>query len=242
MTKIETIPAMDLMDGHCVRLSQGDFSQRKNYASDPVAVAKQFEAAGFRRLHMVDLDGARAGSPKHLDVLEKVASQTSLVVDFSGGIKTDEDIEQVFGAGAAIAAIGSIAVKNKPLFINWLEKYGADKILLGVDVREEKLAISGWTEQTEIDLFGFLGEMTGAGVRQVFCTDIGKDGLMTGPSVNLYHKVLQLFPGLELIASGGVRSPEDLTGLEDIGCTGAIVGKAIYEDVDNLKIWLHATT
>ncbi len=238
--KIEVIPAMDLMDGHCVRLRQGDFNQRKNYASDPLAVAKQFENAGFRRLHMVDLDGARAGTPKHLHILKKVAAETSLFIDFSGGIKTDADIENLFEAGAALAAIGSVAVKNKPLFFRWLKKYGPEKILLGVDVRDEKLAISGWTEQTDIDLFGFLGEMTGAGVRQVFCTDIGKDGLLAGPSTELYCKILQQFPDLELIASGGVSSPEELPELEKISCTGAIVGKAIYEDFSNLKNWLIA--
>ncbi len=237
MKKIEVIPAMDLMDGHCVRLRQGDFNQRKNYASDPLAVAKQFEAAGFRRLHMVDLDGARAGTPKHLHILKKVASETSLVIDFSGGIKTDADIESVFEAGAAIAAIGSVAVKNKPLFFKWLKKYSAEQILLGVDVRDEKLAVSGWLEQTEIDLFDFLGEMTGTGLRQLFCTDIGKDGLLAGPSTELYRKILQQFPDLELIASGGVSSPEDLPELEEIGCTGAIVGKAIYENFENLNVW-----
>jgi len=238
MKKIEVVPAMDLINGHCVRLRQGDFSQRTDYAADPVAVAKQFEAAGFRRLHIVDLDGARAGKPQHLHILQKVAAETSLVVDFSGGIKSDADIEAVFEAGAAMAAIGSVAVKDKPLFFNWLQKYGPEKILLGVDVRDEKLAISGWLEQTEIDLFDFLEEMTGAGVRQVFCTDIGRDGLLTGPSTALYRRVLAQFPGLSLIASGGVSSPSDLGELAEIGCTGAIVGKAIYEDFENLIIWL----
>ncbi len=238
MRKIEVIPAMDLINGHCVRLRQGDFAQRTDYAADPVAVAKQFEAAGFRRLHLVDLDGARAGRPQHLHILQKVASETSLVVDFSGGIKTDADIGAVFGAGAALAAIGSVAVKDKPLFFNWLEKYGTEKILLGVDVRNEKLAVSGWLEQTDIGLFGFLEEMAGAGVRQVFCTDIGRDGLLAGPSTALYRRVLERFPGLALIASGGVRSPVDLAELAEIGCAGAIVGKAIYEDMNNLRSWL----
>ncbi len=228
---------MDLINGHCVRLRQGDFSQRTDYADDPVAVAKQFEAAGFRRLHMVDLDGAKASKPKNLHILQKVAAETSLVVDFSGGIKSDADIEAVFEAGASMAAIGSVAVKDKPLFFKWLKKYGTEKILLGVDVRDEKLAISGWLEQTEIGLFEFLKEMTGAGVRQVFCTDIGRDGLMAGPSTALYRRVLAQFPGLRLTASGGVSSPDDLTELAEIGCAGAIVGKAIYEDFENLKIW-----
>ncbi len=232
------IPAMDLINNHCVRLRQGDYAQRTDYAADPVAVAKQFEAAGFRRLHMVDLDGARAGKPQHLHILQRVAAETSLIIDFSGGIKTDADIEAVFEAGAAIAAIGSVAVKGKPLFFKWLQKYGSEKILLGVDVREEKLAISGWLEQTEIGLFEFLEEMVSAGVSQVFCTDIGRDGLLTGPSTALYRQLLAQFPGLSLIASGGVSSPKDLHELAEIGCTGAIVGKAIYENMNDLEKWL----
>lgn len=237
MKKLEVIPAMDLINNHCVRLRQGDFAQRTDYASDHVAVAKQFEAAGFRRLHLVDLDGARAGKPQHLHILQRVTAETSLVIDFSGGIKTNADIEAVFEAGAAMAAIGSVAVKDKPLFFKWLDKYGPEKILLGVDVRDEKLAISGWLEQTEIGIFEFLEEMTGAGVRQVFCTDIGRDGLLTGPSTDLYRRLLAQFPGLSLIASGGVSSPEDLHELAEIGCAGAIVGKAIYEDFENLNVW-----
>ena len=229
---------MDLMDGQCVRLRGGDFTQRTNYSPDPLEIAKKFEAIGFRRLHMVDLDGAKSGSPKHLHILEKVASQTSLEVDFSGGIKTDADMEAVFTKGAALAAVGSVAVKNKPLFFNWLGRYGSERILLGVDVRNEKLAISGWLEQTAIDLFEFLAEMTENGVSQVFCTDIGRDGMMSGPSVELYHKVIQSFPGLALIASGGVSHPGQLEQLQKIGCIGAIVGKAIYEDLDQLNIWL----
>jgi phosphoribosylformimino-5-aminoimidazole carboxamide ribotide isomerase len=237
MNQFEVIPAMDLINGHCVRLRQGDFAQRTDYAADPVAVAKQFEEAGFRRLHMVDLDGARAGKPQHLPILQKVAAETSLVIDFSGGIKTDADIQAVFGAGAAMAAIGSVAVKDKPLFFNWLQQYGPEKILLGVDVRDEKLAISGWLEQTEIGLFEFLEEMVVAGVQQVFCTDIGRDGLLTGPSTALYRRVLAQYPELRLIASGGVSKPDDLAELVVIGCTGAIVGKAIYEDFENLNVW-----
>lgn len=229
---------MDLINGHCVRLRQGDFSQRTDYAADPVAVAKQFEAAGFRRLHMVDLDGAKAGKPQHLHILRRVHAETSLVIDFSGGIKTDGDIEAVFGAGAAMAAIGSVAVKDKSLFFKWMQQYGPEKILLGVDVRDEKLAISGWQEQTSINLFEFLEEMIAAGVRQVFCTDIGRDGLLTGPSTELYQRVLAQFPGLSLIASGGVSQPSDLEELAEIGCAGAIVGKAIYEDFEILNKWL----
>ena len=235
---IEVIPAMDLMGGSCVRLLRGDFSQKTEYASDPVAVARQFEAAGFQRLHMVDLDGAKAGSPVHLDVLGKVATATSLKIDFSGGIKTTQDIENVFACGASFAAIGSMAVKNKSLFLKWLLKYGSEKILLGVDVRQEKLAVSGWLEQTNISLFDFLVEMMSADITQIFCTDIAKDGLMEGPSIALYERVITQFPDLQLIASGGVRSPQDLVELNEIGCSGAIVGKAIYENMETLSIWL----
>ncbi len=220
---------MDLMDGKCVRLRQGDFAQRTDYSDDPIEVARSFQASGFRRLHVVDLDGARSGTPKHLHVLEALAKNTSFEIDFSGGIKTNQDIAAVFEKGAALAAIGSVAVKNKPLFFNWLEKYGAEKILLGVDVREEKLAVGGWSEQTSVNVFDFLQEMTEAGVSQVFCTDISKDGLLEGAAVQLYQKILKRFPALKLIASGGVRSMDDVRKLEAIGCAGVIVGKALYQ-------------
>ncbi len=235
---IEVIPAMDLMDGKCVRLRQGDFDLRTDYSDDPVSVALAFEAAGFRRLHLVDLDGARSGAPRHLAILEKIAAATSLEIDFSGGIKTAVDLEKVFAAGAALAAVGSMAVRNKPLFVSWLAQFGAEKILLGLDVRDERLAISGWTEQTEIGVFDFLSEMTAAGVRQAFCTDIGKDGMMAGPATLLYQKILRQFPALRLIASGGVSSPGDLAELAVAGCSGAIVGKAIYEDFGRLERWV----
>jgi phosphoribosylformimino-5-aminoimidazole carboxamide ribotide isomerase len=238
MKKIQVIPAMDLLGGQCVRLRGGDFLQQTNYSSDPLQIAKLFEEAGFNRLHMVDLDGAKAGSPKHFDVLEKVAGNTSLVIDFSGGIKTDKDIEKAFEKGASLVAIGSVAVKNKLLFFKWLNKYGSEKIILGVDVREEKLAVSGWLEQTEINLFAFLSEMALHGVTQIFCTDIGKDGMMSGPSIELYKKIRINFPEINLIASGGISHPEQLVELNRIGCSGVIVGKAIYEDLPNVSKWL----
>lgn len=228
---------MDLMGGRCVRLQQGDFNQRTDYSDDPVAVAKQFEAAGFQRLHMVDLDGAKAGTPHHLPVLERVCSQTKLVVDFSGGLKTVDNVESAFDAGAGLVAIGSLAVRDKTLFFSILQEFGGEKILLGVDVREGKLAIGGWLEQTNLDVFEFLAEMVSAGVEQVFCTDIGCDGLLSGPSLHLYQQLLSQFPMLHLIASGGVRSPADLADLARIGCSGAIVGKAIYENFEHLKQW-----
>lgn len=236
---MEVIPAMDLMGGQCVRLRQGDFKKKTSYSPNPLAVAKHFEAAGFQRLHMVDLDGARSGSPRHLHVLEEVTNKTALVVDFSGGIKTEQSIQNVFNAGAGIVALGSVAVKDKDLFFNWLSRFGPEKILLGVDVRDEKLAVSGWTEQTDIGLFQFLKEMTEAGVRHIFCTDISRDGLMNGPASELYEKISSGFPRLRIIASGGVRFPEDLKELEISGCAGAIVGKAIYEDFENLSRWIY---
>lgn len=235
---IETIPAMDLMDGTCVRLHQGDFAKRKNYSSNPLNVAKKFEDAGFQRLHMVDLDGAKSGAPKHLSVLEKVVTNTSLEIDFSGGLKSDQNIVETFSAGAKYAAIGSVAVKDKLLFFKWLNHFGADKFLLGVDVRNEKLAISGWTEQTDVDIFEFLSDMVEEGVRNVFCTDISKDGAMVGPGFELYSKILKKYPQINLIASGGVRNPNDVKELEKMGCFGAIVGKAIYEDLEDLNIWM----
>jgi phosphoribosylformimino-5-aminoimidazole carboxamide ribotide isomerase len=236
---IEVIPAMDLMDGHCVRLFQGDFSKRTNYSSNPLEIAKLFEEAGFHRLHMVDLDGARKGSPEHLDILNLVCQKTSLSVDFSGGIKSAKDMQAVFEAGASFAAIGSLAVRQQEIFKSWLQYFGAQRILLGVDVRDGKLAIKGWTEQTNIDLMDFLGEMTEAGVSQVFCTDISRDGAMAGPATGLYEKILKCYPSLRLIASGGIRYPEDLKILQNTGCAGAIVGKAIYDNLQNVGEWLN---
>ena len=172
-----------------------------------------------------------------MNILEKIASKTNLRIDYSGGIKSDEISQAVFERGAAMAAIGSVAVKNKPMFVNWLSKYGANKILLGVDVRNEKLAVSGWMEQTAIGIFSFLQEMVKEGVTQMFCTDIGKDGMMSGPSVDLYKKIKERYPQIELIASGGVSSPEQLNVLSKVGCSSVIVGKAIYEDFEGLDKW-----
>lgn len=229
---------MDLIGGHCVRLRGGDFLQKTSYSSDPLEIARKFEAIGFKRLHMVDLDGAKTGSPKHFNVLEKVAGQTNLSIDFSGGIKTRKDVNIVFEKGADYVAIGSMAVKNKLLFFKIIEEIGAEKILLGVDVRNEQLAIAGWLEQTNVNVFDFLEEMVNRGVTNIFCTDIGRDGMMTGPSIELYKKIINRFSSINLIASGGVSDPNQLNDLERIGCMGAIVGKAIYEDNGNLKKWI----
>lgn len=232
---MQIILAIDLIDGKCVRLTQGDYAQKKIYNENPLEVAKLFEDIGIKRLHLVDLDGAQKGKVVNYKVLEKIASDTNLTIDFGGGIKTNEAIKMVFESGADIATIGSIAVKDKELFFSWLEKYGSDKILLGADVKEDKIAISGWLEKTEINIFDFIKENVEGGVETIFCTDISKDGLLQGSSVDLYKKILVEFPSLHLIASGGVASLSDLVELKSIGCSGAIVGKAIYEERISMK-------
>ena len=226
---IEIIPAIDLIDGKCVRLSQGDFAQKKIYSENPSAVAEAFESAGLKRLHIVDLDGAKLGKIANLKILESIARRTNLTIDFGGGIKTDADIKSVFDAGAKMASVGSVAVKDAERFFAWLEQYGGERILLGADVKGDKLAINGWQTTTEIEILPFLTDYFARGVRQVFVTDISKDGLLQGTSNKLYTKILTQLPGLKLIASGGVSRLEDIRKLEKIGCAGAIVGKAIYE-------------
>lgn len=200
---IEIIPAIDLIDGKCVRLTHGDFDRKTVYSDDPVAMAKEFEAAGIQRLHVVDLDGAKSGRPANIDVLKKIANATELVVDFGGGVKTDDDVKRVFDAGAEFINLGSSAVKDPDLFFEWLEHYGADSFILGADVRDGKLAIDGWQTETETDVIPFLAEYHARGVEQAFVTDISKDGAMQGPSFRLYREILMAVPGLELIASGG---------------------------------------
>lgn len=229
------IPAIDLINGKCVRLTKGDYAQQKIYNEHPLEVAKQFEDAGITRLHMVDLDGAKAGSIINLKVLETVASQTMLVIDFGGGIKKINDIESVFNAGAAIATVGSIAVKHPELLEEWLMEFGADKFLVGADVLDEKIKISGWLEDGGINIFSFIGKMIGLGVTNIFCTDISKDGAMQGPSIELYKKIMEEHPEIKLIASGGVTNFDDVIKLKEIGCNGVIIGKAIYEGNITLK-------
>lgn len=226
---IEVIPAIDLIDGKCVRLSQGDFAQKKIYSENPLETAKEFEAIGLKRLHIVDLDGAKIGKVTNLKVLETIAKNTNLIIDFGGGIKTDEDINSVFDAGASIASIGSIAVKNAEKFFEWIHKFGGEKILLGADVKNGKLAINGWQTETDLEILPFLKEYYSKGVHQIFCTDVSKDGLLQGSANELYAEILEHLPRLHLIASGGVSSIDDITALEKIGCAGVIVGKAIYE-------------
>ncbi len=227
---MEIIPAIDLIDGKCVRLAQGDYARKTVYHNKPLEVALAFEQAGIRRLHLVDLDGAKAGRIMNQQVLEEIASKTRLIIDFGGGIKTDEDLRAVFDAGAQMAVAGSIAVRNAPLFHSWIKRYGPDRILPAADVKKGYITIGGWQESTGLALTDFIQETMQQGIRRLFCTDVSKDGLLQGPSLELYKQVIASFPELELIASGGVSSADDLRRLKDIGCRGAIVGKAIYEN------------
>ena len=226
---MELIPAIDIIDGKCVRLTQGDYSQKTIYNENPLEVALQFESIGIKRLHLVDLDGAKLGKIVNYKVLEAIATKTSLSIDFGGGIKTDADIDTVFNYGADLATVGSIAVKNKVLFFSWIKKYGANKLFLGADIKSEKIAIGGWFETTDISIYDFIEENLAEGIQHVFCTDISKDGLLQGPSIDLYKKIINKFPSINLTASGGVSNTTDLIELKNMGCSAAIVGKAIYE-------------
>ncbi|MCU0239594.1 MAG: 1-(5-phosphoribosyl)-5-[(5-phosphoribosylamino)methylideneamino]imidazole-4-carboxamide isomerase [Pyrinomonadaceae bacterium] len=239
---IEIIPAIDLIEGKCVRLSQGDFTQKKIYNENPLEVAKEFESFGIKRLHLVDLDGAKNGKITNLKTLEMIAANTNLAIDFGGGIKTVEDIDSIFNAGASFVSIGSIAVKDSAKFFSWIEKYGSDKILLGADVRDKKLAIDGWLTNTDLEIIPFLKNYFAQGVTQVFCTDISLDGVLQGSSNELYAETLSELPKLKLIASGGVSKIEDVYELEKIGCSGVIIGKAIYEGRIKLKELKNFTT
>lgn len=232
---MDIIPAIDIIDGKCVRLTKGDYAQKKIYNEDPMAVAQQFEDAGLQRLHLVDLDGAKAGEIKNWKVLEKIAAHTRLVIDFSGGISNEKNVAITFNSGATYAAVGSIAVKKPLVFQEWLIKFGVEKFILGADVKEEKIMIKGWTEATDINIFNILKHYKSKGVQQFFCTDISKDGLLQGSSNDLYKKILDEVPGIRLIASGGVTTLHDLETLAQIGCSGAIIGKAIYEGNIKLK-------
>ncbi|MFC5192591.1 1-(5-phosphoribosyl)-5-[(5-phosphoribosylamino)methylideneamino]imidazole-4-carboxamide isomerase [Algoriphagus aquatilis] len=223
------IPAIDLIGGKCVRLSQGDYSSKKEYHDDPLEMAKRFEGAGISRLHLVDLDGAKAKKIINGDVLERICAGTSLQVDFGGGIQADKEIEKAFSLGAKQVTGGSIAVKNPTLFDEWITKYGSEKIILGADAKNKKIAVGGWEETTSVDLIPFIQNYFDKGIRYVICTDVAKDGLLQGPSVDLYHEILQEIPELKLIASGGVSSVKDLEELEKVGVYGTIVGKAYYE-------------
>ncbi|HEX2606565.1 MAG TPA: 1-(5-phosphoribosyl)-5-[(5-phosphoribosylamino)methylideneamino]imidazole-4-carboxamide isomerase [Flavisolibacter sp.] len=237
---MEIIPAIDIIEGKCVRLTHGDYSLRKIYNEHPLEVARQFEDAGLKRLHLVDLDGAKAGAVKNWKVLESIAGKTSLQIDFGGGIKSEQDLTIVFESGSKWATIGSMAVKEEATFLDWLARYGAERFLLGADVKNEKITITGWTEQTAIWVYDFIEKYSGKGLNQIFCTDVSKDGALEGPSLELYKNIVQKFPDLHFIASGGVSSTDDLYALEEAGCKGVIIGKAIYEgriDLKDLNKW-----
>ena len=235
--KIELIPAIDIIDGKCVRLTKGDYDQKTVYG-EPLDMALEFERIGFNRLHVVELDGAKSKHIVNCEVLRRVTTETQLTVDFGGGIKTDEDIEKAFAAGAAMVTVGSIAVTNPDLFMDWLEKYGADRMILGADVRHGKISINGWKEDSDEDLLPFLKKYVDAGVKYVLCTEISKDGTLAGPAINLYRRVMDAYPELHLIASGGVSSIDDIKALDAASIPAVVFGKAIYEGKINLKeLW-----
>ena len=227
--KIELIPAIDIIDGKCVRLTKGDYACKTIYNDNPVEVAKEFETMGFKRLHVVDLDGAKSRHIVNDGVLRDMASATNLVIDFGGGIKTDEDIDKAFAAGASMVTVGSIAVTHPGLFMAWMDKYGADKMILGADVRNGKVSINGWKEDSEEDLLPFLKKYIDNGVKTVLCTEISKDGTLAGPATELYKTTMAAYPDLHLIASGGVSSTEDIISLDCEGIPAVVFGKAFYE-------------
>ena len=227
--KIELIPAIDIIDGKCVRLTKGDYACKTIYNDNPVEVAKEFETMGFERLHVVDLDGAKSRHIVNDGVLRDMASATNLFIDFGGGIKTDEDIDKAFAAGASMVTVGSIAVTHPGLFMAWMDKYGADKMILGADVRNGKVSINGWKEDSEEDLLPFLKKYIDNGVKTVLCTEISKDGTLAGPATELYKTIMAAYPDLHLIASGGVSSTEDIISLDCEGIPAVVFGKAFYE-------------
>ena len=232
------IPAIDIIDGKCVRLTQGDYTRKKVYNENPLEVAREFEQAGVKRLHLVDLDGAKEKAVKNWKILEAIAGKTGLLIDFGGGINSEKDVRIVFDSGAMLATVGSVAVKNEQEFTRWLGIFGPEKFLLGADVKDRKIAIHGWTETTGIEIIDFIQTYTEKGLEQIFCTDVSKDGKLEGPSLELYGEIVERFPALHFIASGGVSSEKDIELLKESGCNGVIIGKAIYENrisLDQLK-------
>lgn len=229
------IPAIDIIDGNCVRLCKGDYATKKIYNENPLEVAKQFEAHGITYLHLVDLDGAKSKHIVNHKILENITSQTSLKVDFGGGLKTDEDLRIAFESGASQITGGSIAVKNPDIFKTWIKEYGADKIILGADAHHRKIAISGWLEESDDDVVSFIKKYEKEGTQYVICTDISKDGMLEGPSFDLYKEILANTENINLIASGGISTFDELPKLASMGCEGTIIGKAIYENRITLK-------
>lgn len=232
---IELIPAIDIIGGKCVRLTKGDYSQKTVYNDDPVAQACEFERLGFRRLHVVDLDGAKASHIVNDGVLRAISRATSLRVDFGGGIKTEADLEKAFSAGASMVTIGSVAVRQPQLFLDWLKRFGVDKLILGADVRNGRISVNGWKEDSEEELLPFLEKYVNAGIKNVLCTDISRDGTLAGSAIDLYKSVMEKYPRLHLIASGGVGSGDDIRKLDEAGIPAVVFGKAWYEGKIDLK-------
>lgn len=236
---IELIPAIDIIDGKCVRLTKGDYDQKKVYNENPVEVAKEFERLGFKRLHVVDLDGAKAKHIVNVEVLKGVTSETSLTVDFGGGIKSEEDLQKAFESGAKMVTLGSIAVTDRDFTCRCIERFGAEKIVLGADVRNGKISINGWKEDSADDLMPFLQFYVDRGIKNVLCTEISKDGTLAGPAIELYKEIMAQFPDIHLIASGGVSSNEDIEALDEAGIPAVVFGKAFYEgriDISKLNL------
>lgn len=228
--KIEIIPAIDLIDGKCVRLSQGDYNRKTIYNENPLEVALMFEAVGIRRLHLVDLDGAKAKHIVNHKVLELISTKTNLIIDFGGGLKSDEDLKIAFKSGASMVTGGSIAVREKDTFLKWLQKYGCEKIILGADAKNGNIAVGGWLETTELPVIEFISDFHNKGITKVISTDISRDGMLTGPSIELYQEILDALPNVEIIASGGIATMDDILKLAEMGVPGVITGKAIYEN------------
>lgn len=232
---IELIPAIDIIGGECVRLTKGDYSMKKVYNADPVKVAMEFEKLGFKRLHMVDLDGAKSKHVVNEDVLRKVSESVNMNIDFGGGIKTQADMDCVFDNGAQMATVGSISYTDPATFESWIKRYGANRIILGADVRNHKIAINGWLDNTQSDIFEFLNYYMDKGITNVLCTDISKDGALQGPSINLYEEIMSRFPTLHLIASGGVSSADDILNLNEKEIPAVVFGKAYYEGLIDMN-------
>lgn len=226
---MDIIPAIDLINGKCVRLTEGDYARKTEYAQSPLEIAKQYQDHGIKRLHLVDLDGAKQGKVINWQIAEQLASYTDLVIDFGGGVKTAAEVERIIDLGIEYVVVGSVAAKQPDLFADWIVRFGPDRFMLGADVRNEMIMVSGWLEKSSIQLFPFLETQINQGIRNVFCTDISKDGKLEGPAVDLYRKIKMAYPTFNLIASGGVSSMDDVHALAEAGCNGVIIGKAIYE-------------
>jgi phosphoribosylformimino-5-aminoimidazole carboxamide ribotide isomerase len=230
---INVIPAIDIINGACVRLKQGDYAQKQIYSTDPVAVATMFRDCGAKQLHLVDLDGAKAGRIANSEILSKISAIVGLRVDFGGGVQSQNDISQAFACGASQVNCGTVAVKQREQFLNWLKLYGPESLILSADVRNEQIYVSGWQEQTELNIFEFLDDYVGAGLKWLCCTDITRDGMNSGPAFELYKKLVVRYPSLSVISSGGVSSIEDVSRLEDVGLQGCIIGRALYDGLLN---------